>query len=293
WTELDATNMPLAFPQWVTVFKWVDKNPARIRSGMVDAGYHFPEPALLITPSSPQQQKLFCTNWLAAHPLWISHIEHNPPSPLPAPQTWQDFLNSIPSNIVAEYITTRSAQEKLAAKMLFGDTLMHLQGETWAGRNSVLWRNQTIVITTLKDPPAHLIHSILWKIYELSFRYELLALDCAMVPMRLWVEAPKERIKLLHSIFPGKSGLVMWEELMPTMEQGMWTLPDIAYPFPESWWKLLLSWPQALSHLQSPIVQESFTSVVQFNGLMSACMFYTQTFFDVFSRPPVVSHHVP
>ncbi|KAG8221167.1 hypothetical protein J3R82DRAFT_2723, partial [Butyriboletus roseoflavus] len=133
---------------------------------------------------------------------------------------------------------------------------------------------------------------ILWEIYELSFHYELLALDHAMV-LRLWIEAPKERIKLLHSIFPEESGLVMWEESMLTMEQGMWALLDIAYPFLESWWKLLLSWPQAPSHLQSPIMQESFTSVVQFDMLMSACMFYTQTFFNAFVRPPVVLHYVP
>ncbi|KAG8217131.1 hypothetical protein J3R82DRAFT_5182, partial [Butyriboletus roseoflavus] len=155
----------------------MDKNPARIRSGMADSSYCFPEPALLITPSSPQRWKLFYANWLAACPLWISCIEHNPLCPLSVPQTWRDFLNSILSNIMAENIMTRSAQEKLAAKMLFGDTLMHLQEETWARQDSVLWWNQTIAITILEDPSTHLIHSILWEIYELSFRYELLALD--------------------------------------------------------------------------------------------------------------------
>ncbi|KAF9235688.1 hypothetical protein BU15DRAFT_77713 [Melanogaster broomeanus] len=200
WAELDATNMPLAFPQWLAAFKHVDKNPARVVKGMVDSGYRFPEPALLITPASPQRQKLFCANWLAARGLWISRIDHHPPSPLPVPQTWRDFLNSIPSNLAADNATTRSAQEKLAAKTLFGDGLVHLQGETWAGQDTVLWRRQKIPIATLEDPPAHLMRSILWEIYELSFRYELLALDQAMVP-RLWTEAPEVRTELLHSVF--------------------------------------------------------------------------------------------
>ncbi|KAF9235690.1 hypothetical protein BU15DRAFT_77715, partial [Melanogaster broomeanus] len=138
WAELDATNMPLAFPQWLAAFKHVDKNPARVVKGMVDSGYRFPEPALLITPASPQRRKLFCANWLAARGLWISRIDHHPPSPLPVPQTWRDFLNSIPSNLAADNATTRSAQEKLAAKTLFGDGLVHLQGETWAGQDTVL-----------------------------------------------------------------------------------------------------------------------------------------------------------
>jgi hypothetical protein len=284
--------MPLAFPQWVAAFKRVDKNPARVTKGMVDAGYWFPEPALLVAPVLPERRKLYCANWLAARSLWISRVDHHPPSPLPVPQTWRDFLNSIPSNLLADNATTKSAKEKLAAKALFGDTLLHLQGSTWAGQDNVVWRRQRIPIVTLEDPPAHLIRCILWEVYELGFRYELLALDRAMVP-RLWIEAPEERAELLYAVFPGESGLVMWEEDMPITEQGMWASPETAYPFVESWRMLLSSWPEAPSRLQSPIEQKSFTSVVQSDILSSACMFYTQTFFDLFGRPPMVSHRVP
>ncbi|KIJ08168.1 hypothetical protein PAXINDRAFT_18677 [Paxillus involutus ATCC 200175] len=188
--------------------------------------------------------------------------------------------------------TTKSAWEKLVAKSLFGNALVHLQGNTWATQGDVSWQNQRITIATLEDPPAHLIRCILWEIYELGFRYELLDLDRAMVP-GLWTEAPTERTELLYSIFPGESGLVMWQEDMPTTEQGMWASPATAYPFLESWRKLLSAWPEAPSRLCSPIVQESFSSVVQSEILSSACMFYVQTFFDLFGRPPIVTHRVP
>ncbi|KIJ07374.1 hypothetical protein PAXINDRAFT_19429 [Paxillus involutus ATCC 200175] len=283
--------MPLPFPQWVSAFKRAEKDPARVKTGIVDTGYRFPEPVLIVAPVLPERRKLYCANWLAAQPLWISRVEHHPPCPLPVPQTWRDFLNTIPSALLADNTTTKSAREKLAAKSLFGNALVHLQGNTWATQGDVSWRNQRIAIATLEDPPAHLIRCILWEIYELGFRYELLDLDRAMVP-GLWTEAPAERTELLYSIFPGESGLVMWQEDMPTTEQGMWASPATAYPFLESWRKLLSAWPEAPSRLCSPIVQESFSSVVQSEILSSACMFYVQTFFDLFGRPPIVTHRV-
>ncbi|KIK71992.1 hypothetical protein PAXRUDRAFT_105422, partial [Paxillus rubicundulus Ve08.2h10] len=289
WAEGDATIMPLPFPQWVSAFKRVDKDPARVKTGLVDTGYRFPEPALIVTPVLPEWRKLYCANWFAARPLWISRVDHHPPSPLPVPQTWHDFLNTIPSALLADNATTKSAREKWVAKTLFGQALVHLQGNTWATQGDVSWWNQRIAIATLEDPPAHLMRCILWEIYELGFRYELLDLDRAMVT-GLWIEAPAERTELLYSNFPGESGLVMWQEDMPTTEQGMWAAPATAYPFLESWRKLLSAWPEAPSHLRSPIVQESFSPVVQSDILCSACMFYVQTFFDLFGRPPIVPH---
>ncbi|KAF8833607.1 hypothetical protein BDN67DRAFT_1017360 [Paxillus ammoniavirescens] len=212
----------------------VDKDPARVKTGLVDTGYCFPEPTLIVAPVLPERRKLYCANWLAAQPLWITCVDHHPPSLLPVPQTWRDFLNTIPSALLADNATTKSTWEKLAAKTLFGQALH-------------------ITITTLEDPPAHLMCCILWEIYELGFHYELLDLDHAMVP-GLWTEAPAERTELLYSNFPGESGLVMWQEDMPTTEQEMWAAPATAYPFLESWHKLLSAWPEAPSHLQSPIV---------------------------------------
>ncbi|KAF8833364.1 hypothetical protein BDN67DRAFT_1017639, partial [Paxillus ammoniavirescens] len=132
WVEGDATIMPLPFPQWVSAFKRVDKDPARVKTGLVDTGYRFPEPALIVVPVLPERRKLYCANWLAARPLWISCVDHHPPSPLPVPQTWRDFLNTIPSALLADNATTKSAREKLAVKTLFGQALVHLQGNTWA-----------------------------------------------------------------------------------------------------------------------------------------------------------------
>jgi hypothetical protein len=284
--------MLLPVSSWVTAFKQVNRDRSHIRLGHVDRQYRFPEPPILLTLSTPERRKLFCANWLAARPLWISRIEHNPPPQLPTPQIWRDFLNSIPTNVSVAKTTTQSGREKLAAKELFGDALVQVQSDTWAGRDTVEWRGQQIAIVSLADPPPYLMRCILWELYELGFRYELLALDRALVP-RLWEDEPEERTDLLYSIFPGEGGLVMWQDIMPTQENGLWASPEVAFPFIENWRVLLAMWPGCPSQLTAPLHEDKFTAVTQFEILSSACTFYAQQFFDLFGRAPIVPHRVP
>ena len=60
------------------------------------------------------------------------------------------------------------------------------------------------------------MHSLLWELYELSFHYELYALDRVIVG-HLWStdEAWLNCQTCLYSIFPGESGLLMWLEPLP------------------------------------------------------------------------------
>jgi hypothetical protein len=38
---------------------------------ILDWGYRFPEPALLLSPKLPEHLQAYLANWLACHPLWI------------------------------------------------------------------------------------------------------------------------------------------------------------------------------------------------------------------------------
>ncbi|KAH7904647.1 hypothetical protein BJ138DRAFT_1106643, partial [Hygrophoropsis aurantiaca] len=126
-------------------------DPKRVKSLIVDRGYRFPEPLLLVTPAAPERKKLFVANWLAVWPLWISRVDHNPPAKFPSPQIWRDFLNSIPSEESLAITAARRAAEgrspttaaiarKMVAKELFGEDLLDVQGTTWAIKDSVEWR---------------------------------------------------------------------------------------------------------------------------------------------------------
>ena len=83
WEELCEPEIPVPFLVWGNVMKCVDKDPSRVKRGMVDLGYHVPEPAQFLLSPSPsniiKHHKNFMMNWLAIHPLWISRLDHDPP----------------------------------------------------------------------------------------------------------------------------------------------------------------------------------------------------------------------
>ncbi|KAG1747790.1 uncharacterized protein EDB91DRAFT_1048453, partial [Suillus paluster] len=77
WEDLRCPENPKSIGFWNLAFQKADKDKGHVKEGLVDQGYRFPEPVLLITPTSPEQKKLFVANWLAARPLWISRVDHN------------------------------------------------------------------------------------------------------------------------------------------------------------------------------------------------------------------------
>ena len=299
WDDLRCPENPESIGFWTSAFQKVDKDPKRIKQGHVDRGYRFPEPAILVTPASPERKKLFIANWLTARPLWISHVDHNPPQKFPSPQIWRDFLNSIPSEesmtgaSSSTGVLTAAATRKRTAKDLFGEDLLDVQGATWAIGNTLEWRGQTISVDSLSDPPARLMRLILWELYELNFRYELLALDQVMA-CTLWKESLEDRRNLLYGIFPEDEGFVMWSSPVPEEGGGMWgrRFKDI-FPYVEKFRELLSCWEGAPARLSAPLDASTFDANVYFQVLQPACDFYVQTFFDHFGRPPVVPHRFP
>ncbi|KIJ10619.1 hypothetical protein PAXINDRAFT_16389 [Paxillus involutus ATCC 200175] len=142
-----------------------------------------------------------------------------------------------------------------------------------------------------------LVKQILWELYELNFRYELYALDRVMA-MELWASSFTERCALLHSIFPGDSGLLMWDDSLPKQDSdvglgaGSW---KELHPWVDKFQELLSVWcdaPSRLSSLLGDPVADHDNQVAHLT-MQSATNFYVQTFFDHFGKPPVVPHVYP
>ncbi|KAI6102140.1 hypothetical protein F5141DRAFT_1008474 [Pisolithus sp. B1] len=49
----------------------------------------------------------------------------------------------------------------------------------------ITWCGMEVKVASLSDPPLQLMCFLLWELYELNFRYELLVLDQVLVP-NLW-----------------------------------------------------------------------------------------------------------
>lgn len=277
--------------------KYANKDTSRLNVGLVDRGYRFPDPPMLISSDNPSRKQIFLANWLAARPLWMSRVDHDPPTKFPSPQMWRDFLISIPvEDLHSKQAAsdTRAATRKQAARDLFGENVV-VKTREWRTGDTISWRGMQISIESLADPPVLLAKRILWELYELNFRYELYALDRVMAP-NLWAESFVERRALLYSIFPGDSGLLMWDDALPKepsqLGLGASQCIDIR-PFLDNFRQLLSVWRDAPSRLAEPLVDVDPDNQVSFLTMRSACDFYVQTFFDHFGRPPVVPHMYP
>jgi hypothetical protein len=278
------------------------KDQSRVHTPYIlDRGYRFPEPALLLGPKLPERLQAYLANWLACRPLWIGRVDHDPPRTYPTPQLWRDFLGSVPS---VQPLSSKgkdhdrkgpTATEKRKGVMreLFGDDLLESQGDIFSPQGIVEFRGEQISATSLATPPALLAQKITWELFELGFRYELRDLDRHLARAH-WEHDPVGRQQLLHGIFPGEAGLVMWSEPFPSENYGLWnnTLMGCR-PYLENFRRLLCDWDEAPPCLNTPLTSDNFTDTKSWEVRRAATAFYVQTFFDYFGRPPIVPHSLP
>ncbi|KAF9230549.1 hypothetical protein BU15DRAFT_83492 [Melanogaster broomeanus] len=294
WLDPALPEIPPPNTFFQRAMKYVIKDASRVHPGLVDPGYRFPDPPLLVTSDNPRRKKLFIANWLTSRPLWMSRVDHDPPAKFPSPQMWRDFLISIQAeNVETTPSGTFAATSRRAALEVFGeDVVVRTRG--WRTGDTVSWRGMDISFDSLADPPVLLAKQILWELYELNFRYELYALDRVMAP-ELWASCFTERRALLHSIFPGDSGLLMWDDTLPkpSSDMGLCSATWIdARPSVDKFRELLSVWCDAPSRLSAPLGDLPDNQAAHLT-MQSASDFYVQTFFDHFGRPPVVPHVFP
>ncbi|KAG1900862.1 uncharacterized protein F5891DRAFT_951625 [Suillus fuscotomentosus] len=251
----------------------------------IDRGYRFPEPALLLGPKLLERLQGYIATWLACRPLWIGRVDHDPPHNYPSPQLWRDFLSSgltTQSQGAAskgkdskKKGPTAAEKRKAVIRDLFGDDVLETQGDL------------------LTNPPQHLTQRITWELFELGFHYELRDLN-RYLARKYWADDLIGHKQLLHSIFPGEAGLVMWSEQFLEDNYGMWNNTLIGVlPYLEKFHELICTWDDAPPLLIVPLMPDSFTDTKCWEVMHSATAFYVQTFFCHFGRPPIVPHSIP
>ncbi|KAG1889064.1 uncharacterized protein F5891DRAFT_965607, partial [Suillus fuscotomentosus] len=131
------------------------------------------------------------------------------------------------------------------------------------------------------------------ELFELGFRYELRDLDHYLA-WGCWNNDAIGHEQLLHSIFLGEAGLVMWSELFPSENYGLWNNTLMGcLPYLENFRRLLCDWDDVLPCLMTPLTSDNFTDTYSWEVRCMAVTFYIQTFFDHFGRPPIVPHLLP
>ncbi|KAG2104650.1 uncharacterized protein F5147DRAFT_579745, partial [Suillus discolor] len=302
WQDPDTPYLPPPNLHWEAAMKIAIRDQSRIHTPyVIDRGYRFPEPALLIGPKLPERLQIYLANWLASRVLWVGRVDHDPPRTYPTPQLWRDFLGSVPSAQPQSHQEkapdrnglTATEKRKQVMRELFGDDLLESQGDVFSPDGVVEFRGEEISIGSLTNPSALLAQKVTWELFELGFRYELRDLDRHLA-QRQWKEDPAGREQLLHGIFPGDAGLVMWSEPFPSEHYGLWdnTLKG-CLPYVENFRRLLCDWDGVLPLLMTPLTSDNFTDTKSWEVKRVAMAFYVQTFFDHFGRPPIVPHSLP
>ncbi|KAI6039434.1 hypothetical protein EDC04DRAFT_2895231 [Pisolithus marmoratus] len=137
WEEPNLPDIPKPHSLFVTAWQEADTSLQRIKSGIMDLGYHFPKPTLLVNVSMLDRKKPYLLNWLSAHLLWISQVDVHLPLKFPSPQMWRDFLNTIDT---APLPLTKSASMKLAMWDILGDAVINLAQGLAEAPQEITWR---------------------------------------------------------------------------------------------------------------------------------------------------------
>ncbi|KAG1803293.1 uncharacterized protein BJ212DRAFT_1487083 [Suillus subaureus] len=207
WKDPESPYFPPSMLHWDNALKRCIKDSSCVR-----------------TPYLPEHLQGYITTWLACHPIWIRWVDHNPPHNYPSPQLWHDFLSSgISAQSQAAAPKAKAPEKKVLTvaekckgmmKDLFGDDMVDSHGDLFVPEGMVEFHGEQVPVTSLTNPPQLLAQKITWELFELGFHYELRDLDCHLAK-GCWAEDPVGRKQLLHAIFPGEAGLVMWLELFP------------------------------------------------------------------------------
>ncbi|KAF8834397.1 hypothetical protein BDN67DRAFT_1016547 [Paxillus ammoniavirescens] len=293
WVDLQHPFMPPRHPDWADALK---KGRKPLTPGIMGSGYLLPEPAIFAFVQSPESRKRFFANWLLLCPLWFGHVLADPSMVAPSPKIWQGFLNSKPSaNASASSSMARTTTVQSGVASFFGRLLPELgNASTWAGDNTVTFQNQVIAISMLANPPLEVAQPILWELSELSFRFELLALNKNLVP-QVWQDAPLEREDLHNRIFGWVVTSVALDAPLSTQNVGLShnDMRHASFLTSVNNFHLLMSaWPTMPSFLLE-LLEAAMSDGNLRVRVLKVCRFYVNTFVQRTGRPPVLPCLLP
>ena len=283
--------LPPVMPSWGDALRNVDRNSTlrSMDSPSPYTGYVFPDPALFVSVQNEEKTITYIKNWLRYRPAFIYRVSSAASSARPlSTQTWRTFLFSA-SFTENKNSTDSSFQKRRNEVMGILEECLHGDG---VGINVDL---QTEVfkfcdVTMGLDPPLapSAVQPIFWELYELNFRFELLALDTHLTCAQN--KTPQSRQQVIKKCFPGRSLLV--PEINHSMN-GL-TAANWKYriPYLLEFWKVLKTWagcPEALKNIvpkdEGDYTQEEISALE-----CQLAQFYTQSFFNKFGRAAVIPH---
>lgn len=264
-------------------------------------GYAFPDPNSLAGQRPEQLAKKLCT-WLSLRPATCARafVDAGLQPPVANGAVWRTVLED-PSTILHNRPVInpdtgkelRTSKVRGAIRELFGEVLLErLQRQA----PEVVWHGRVLQVQQSKivDLDFNVVREIIWELFEHNFRHELQALDMAAASSE-WhdVESACVRQDAVRSVFGPDGKFIIWNHEFPRRNTGLQSesihdrLPNL-----EQLRVLMRSWRDAPITIRDvPLLGLPKASA---EGLeYQIVLFYCQTFYDFFGRPPVCPHRIP
>jgi hypothetical protein len=290
--ELQHCLLPPVMPSWGNSLQTVNRNSALRSTDSPYMGYVFPDPALFVSVQNEQKTITYLKNWLRYRPAFIYRVSSATSSARPlSTQTWRTFLFS--ASFTENKNSTDSAFQKRRNEIM--DILEGCLHGDGVGINvdplteaDFKFCDATVSLNPPLDQWA--VQPIFWELYELNFRFELLALDAHLT--RTQNKTPQSRQQLIKKCFPGRSLLV--PDINHSMNGLTATNWKYRIPYLLAFWKVLKTWadcPEALKNIvpkgEGDYAEEEILTLER-----QLAQFYTQSFFNTFGRAAVVPHRL-
>ena len=277
--------MPAQMPAWANAMRTVAQLDRSGHAPVSTWGYWVPEPSLLLNSSTRRER--YVMNWLRIRDGWLYLLRSRDTRPTQVPtQWWRDFLYGDPDR-PHPHSSTRNAKRQRLIMQVFGDLFQEDDLNLDTQANAVWFGHRFTAIR------PELCPLIMWELFELGFRHELLALDRHLCPNTTGEAAEVSREQLLAGVFPHHDLLVV--SMLPKDAAGLCALlPERRVSCLEVLRRVVSRWPGCPQEIR---VHPPLTTMNSRNDIEAVeemiAIFYVRSFFSCAGRAPLIPHMYP
>lgn len=302
--------MPSLCPDWAAALRAVNRRaPRRSNVPRASAGLMYPDPGYMAS-MTPQNRAYAIAAWLSVRAARCGQMLYpgNAQKPVVPASAWRQFfwiyrrqpsssLSITPSDTGAPIPDDDLDAAAKAAKAMFGTDMATAMNKTTC---EVFWRGRAYHVTdgAVQGMEHRVVQEILWELAELNWRYEVLALDRFAAP-HMWLEEDTAgaRTSAILAVFVPSASLVFTHSPFPTENayiaagnhgtrlQALDALRRVMSDWPGC--------PGPIKHAVSDSLPSSSPSLDTRVIEAQSMLFYCQTFYDYFNRPPILPCMLP
>ena len=266
----------------------------RQEKGQLDL-YLFPDPGLL--------RPKFYENWLLSRPAWVWRAsQRQPPAKLLSPAMWRECLfyglatgksNLRPGTKEFEKVDQMANAFGYRLDNSGNLTVPGARAYPMSGTDGGLkWKGNSVAKKPDGSLDDQVVREMLWELYELSFRLELLALDKRMSRAET-VDEVLDRQEKVNLCFAGghSKNFMLFPPEIPVANAGLASDSiEGRRPFVVALARLMTGWKVRIPNVIQQQDNLSEDGVAALESTVAA--FYCQTFYDVRERAPLTPHRL-